>query len=99
MKNLELFNKALLGKWLWKLLSERVGLWRDVLVRKYGLYNMDALVGSECKVKGSQWWCDILVNCDIFENGLGCFQEKVSKVVSEGSMAFSSYIQHLFLYT
>ena len=29
-------NRALLGKWLWRLGNESEGLWRDILLAKYG---------------------------------------------------------------
>jgi hypothetical protein len=35
IKNLVLFNKALLGKWLWKFVQEETSLWRHVIVEKY----------------------------------------------------------------
>jgi hypothetical protein len=36
VKNLRLFNEALLGKWLWRFGVEREALWRQVIVGKYG---------------------------------------------------------------
>uniref|UniRef100_A0A2N9GH27 Reverse transcriptase domain-containing protein n=1 Tax=Fagus sylvatica TaxID=28930 RepID=A0A2N9GH27_FAGSY len=37
VKNLTLFNKALLGKWLWRFGVEVNHLWRRVIVAKYGM--------------------------------------------------------------
>jgi hypothetical protein len=37
VKNLMLFNKALLGKWLWRFAQEENSLWRQVIVEKYGI--------------------------------------------------------------
>uniref|UniRef100_A0A2N9IL89 Reverse transcriptase zinc-binding domain-containing protein n=1 Tax=Fagus sylvatica TaxID=28930 RepID=A0A2N9IL89_FAGSY len=37
VRNLTLFNKALLGKWLWRFGLEEHHLWRRVLVAKYGV--------------------------------------------------------------
>ena len=34
--NLRLFNRALLGKWLWRFGNEREALWRQVILSKYG---------------------------------------------------------------
>jgi hypothetical protein len=36
VKNLSLFNKALLGKWLWRFGAEESHLWRRVIAAKYG---------------------------------------------------------------
>ena len=36
IKNLRLFNEALLGKWLWRYGVEREALWRQVIREKYG---------------------------------------------------------------
>ena len=36
IKNLIIFNVALLGKWLWRFGQERDALWRQVIEVKYG---------------------------------------------------------------
>ena len=36
IRNLRIFNKALLGKWLWRFGNEREALWRLAIVAKYG---------------------------------------------------------------
>lgn len=36
IRNLKLFNRALLGKWLWRFGNEREALWRRVISSKYG---------------------------------------------------------------
>lgn len=36
IRNLVLFNQALLGKWLWRFAIEKRALWRQVVVLKYG---------------------------------------------------------------
>jgi hypothetical protein len=48
IKNLRLFNQALLGKWIWRFGTERDFLWRKVIEAKYG------------SVKGG--WCSSPVN-------------------------------------
>lgn len=83
IKNLEVLNKNLLEKWLWRLLNERESLGRNVLVRKYGISNLDTLVGGGYLIKGSQWWCDILNYCEVFENELGWFQNNVSTMIGD----------------
>jgi hypothetical protein len=37
IRNLRCFNRALLGKWLWRFASEPEAWWRKVVVAKYGL--------------------------------------------------------------
>ena len=34
--DLRLFNLALLGKWIWRLGTDKGGLWKEILVSKYG---------------------------------------------------------------
>lgn len=36
-KNLILFNKAILGKWLWRFENEQYYLWRHAIASKYGI--------------------------------------------------------------
>lgn len=36
VRQLEEFNLALLGKWCWRMLTDKEGLWYRVLVAKYG---------------------------------------------------------------
>ncbi|GAU22483.1 hypothetical protein TSUD_296020 [Trifolium subterraneum] len=50
------FNVALLGKWCWRLRTERDGFWRQVLVRKYG--ESRGVIGEGGR-KASGWWKDI----------------------------------------
>jgi hypothetical protein len=49
VKNLMLFNKALLGKWLWRFVQEENSLWRQVIVEKYGVQRG---VGVQRKLEG-----------------------------------------------
>lgn len=37
MENLIMFDKALLGKWLWTFTQKENSLWRQVPVDKYGI--------------------------------------------------------------
>ncbi|GAU49774.1 hypothetical protein TSUD_141640 [Trifolium subterraneum] len=50
------FNVALLGKWCWRLRTERDEFWRQVLVRKYG--ESRGVIGEGGR-KASGWWKDI----------------------------------------
>ena len=37
VKDIRMFNCALLAKWKWRLLSEEKGIWKEILVSKYCL--------------------------------------------------------------
>ncbi|XP_068475329.1 uncharacterized mitochondrial protein AtMg00310-like [Phaseolus vulgaris] len=51
------FNLALLGKWIWRLGSAEVGLWKEVLFSKYGGWRG---LGEEGKGRNcSLWWKDL----------------------------------------
>src|ERR1044072_5044050 len=57
VKDIVRFNRALLGKWRWRALSEEKGLWWRVLNEKYG---GEFFLGSEGRFHfGSNWWLDI----------------------------------------
>jgi hypothetical protein len=53
VRRLREFNIALLGKWCWRMLVDREGLWYRVLVARYGEER-----GRLCEAgrKGSAWW-------------------------------------------
>jgi len=38
MRDPKLFNMNLLRKWKWRLVINELGLWKDILVSKYGLW-------------------------------------------------------------
>jgi len=40
IRRIDLFNKALLAKWLWRMGFSESGLWKDVLELKYGVWRM-----------------------------------------------------------
>ena len=51
------FNLALLGKWIWRLKSEKGGVWKDILDSKYGGWR-----GLRSQIQISRellWWRDI----------------------------------------
>jgi len=55
--NPKLFNLTLLGKWIWRLGSDKGGLWKEILVSKYGGWRS---LGDEGKSKRySLWWKDL----------------------------------------
>jgi hypothetical protein len=62
VKNLALFNKALLGKWKWRILTEGEAVWADLLRLRYGHLPTNLLAGNTLSytVKSSLWWRDII---------------------------------------
>ncbi|MCH79554.1 cysteine-rich receptor-like protein kinase [Trifolium medium] len=53
VRQLREFNVALLGKWCWRLLVDRGGLWYRVLVARYGEVAGRLVAGGR---RDSQWW-------------------------------------------
>jgi len=41
IRDLTIFNEALLGKWLWRFMHEKERLWRTVVKTKYGLEGLN----------------------------------------------------------
>ena len=51
------FNMLLLGKWIWRLGKEENGLWKEVVVSKYGGWRK--IRAQEVKRYNSLWWKDL----------------------------------------
>ena len=66
MKNVILFNKALLGKWLWRFGVEDSHLWRRVIVAKYGLEWGGWHSKSYRGTHGCGLWKSISIGWDVF---------------------------------
>jgi len=72
------FNIGLLRKWCWSLLVERDGLWRRVLVARYGAEDG----ARSC----SSWWQKIIrIRDGIGEGGEGWFASGVRRQVGDGA--------------
>ena len=50
------FNLALMGKWIWRVKSDKRSLWKDILDSKYGGWRG---LRSQENCKESLWWMDI----------------------------------------
>ena len=55
--DLRKFNLALLGKWIWRLGTNKGGLWKEIFVSKYGGWRSLREEGKTSK--GSLWWKDL----------------------------------------
>src|ERR1044072_1367680 len=82
LKDLGRFNIALLGKWRWRLFSEKGSVWTEVLKAKY--------FGSGkwgCNQLASVWWRDVWKSC--FDVGVDSydvwFEKGVVRKVGEGN--------------
>jgi hypothetical protein len=62
VKNLALFNSALLSKWKWRCIDDRNALWADLLSFRYGHLPTKILGGitTQRRNKDSTWWKDLL---------------------------------------
>ncbi|XP_045791342.1 uncharacterized protein LOC123886049 [Trifolium pratense] len=83
VRQLREFNIALLGKWCWRMLVDREGLWFRVLVARYGLEGGSLRAGGQ---RGSVWWRELVrIREGVGEPGGSWFSEHVSRRVGDGS--------------
>jgi len=88
IRRIELFNKALLAKWLWRLGSTEFGLWKEVLESKYGLRWLSNSYVPKQKRFTYRWWLD-LFKVSISDQGVNWFnQNMVWKVGSTVKVKF-----------
>ncbi|CAJ2658352.1 unnamed protein product [Trifolium pratense] len=85
VKNLELFNIALLSKWKWRSINEKNAIWADLLHFRYGCLPA-ILLSSEANLscsKASLWWRDV---SSVGESIMhGWFRSNTSCIVGNGS--------------
>ncbi|CAJ2662251.1 unnamed protein product [Trifolium pratense] len=83
VKQLREFNLALLGKWCWRMLMDREGLWFRVLAARYGVEGGGLRVGGRSR---SVWWREIArIREGDGESGGSWFGEHVLRRVGDGS--------------
>ncbi|CAK8575114.1 unnamed protein product [Lathyrus sativus] len=61
VKDIDLFNKALLSKWKWRFLVEDNYIWFELIKFKYGKFACDFMGDAffDRRIKGSVWWRDL----------------------------------------
>src|ERR1044072_9372917 len=75
VKDLGVFNRALLGKWRWGLLVGEEGLWARIIRAKYGSGDLGV---------ASVWWRDLNSVCAGEENGKW-FDDNIRKKIGAGN--------------
>ncbi|GAU10875.1 hypothetical protein TSUD_424580, partial [Trifolium subterraneum] len=80
------FFKAPSGKWCWRLLVDRGGLWFRVLAARYGIDRGRLREGGR---SGSSWWREIArIRDGVADIGGGWFGESVVRKVGDGVETF-----------
>ena len=82
IKDIGAFNIALVGKWLWRLFCEKESLWVKVIEAKYG--RCEDWLNNRGSIKGSIWWKDLMVVCDVNNSG-GWWRRRVKRKVGCGA--------------
>ncbi|CAJ2631177.1 unnamed protein product [Trifolium pratense] len=84
IKNLNLFNQALLSKWKWRGICEPNSSWSKLLAYRYGSLYSNFLDQVVCEGRGqSIWWRDLLkIGRD--DNG-DWFRSNISNVLGQGN--------------
>ena len=73
VKDIRMFNYALLAKWNWRMLSEEKGKWKEILTSKYYTGGVRNEVSGNYS---SWWWKDLSRACSDGECD-GWFQKSV----------------------
>jgi len=82
LRKMREFNIALLGKWCWRMLIDRGGLWYRVLMARYGLEDG---VLREGGMRASYWWKKVgRVRDGGRDVGGGSFKDNIFKKVGDG---------------
>jgi hypothetical protein len=84
VRQMRKFNSALLGKWCWRMLVDKSGLWYEVLVSRYGELMGRVWTGAQ---RVSSWWREIARLRDGMGEGeeRGWFADRVERRVGDGA--------------
>ncbi|GAU37021.1 hypothetical protein TSUD_207270 [Trifolium subterraneum] len=85
VKNLKLFNIALLSKWKWRCVNDSEAVWKEVLRHRYGHLSSFILNGVpiSSNFKTSIWWKDMVNIGETF--GYDWFQSNTRIIVGNGN--------------
>jgi hypothetical protein len=88
-------NLALLAKWRWRYLLEEGGLWRDLLIARYGVcYPSPHLGGKPSGLRNASPWWSVISTLGTDKDVIGdWFSEGVVRVVGNG---MSTHFWRLF---
>jgi hypothetical protein len=83
VRDLRLVNISLLAKWKWKLLSQEVELWKEVVVARYGTDVVGKRRLDEVDVTrvGSIWWKDLC----LLDKNTSWFNSAIGKNIGNGN--------------
>lgn len=84
IKDLTLFNKALIRKWKWRSLNEANGLWYKVIKAQSN--------GGVC---ASPWWREVNSLC--FDDNVNWFEASLKKTLGEGDVTVFGWMIGLAL--
>nr|KYP32205.1 Putative ribonuclease H protein At1g65750 family [Cajanus cajan] len=82
IKDVRLFNWALLGKWVWRCMQSPGMLWAKVLHHRYGRIESFSNC-SNVDRKASWWWKDIVW---VLHQGNYWLDEKIERCIGDGTM-------------
>jgi hypothetical protein len=83
VRDLRVFNIALLGKWWWRIRNEKESLWYKVLEQKYGNSLEER---NKCR---SSWWRDLIPIKEIQgRRGVDWFEENIRREVGDKKNTF-----------
>lgn len=77
VKDLKVFYKALLDKWMWRFGVKVQALWREVIADKYGIMEGSSRIRAITLPFGRELWRNIM-------KGLDYFSEKISSRSKKG---------------
>ena len=80
LRDIRIFNAALLSKWRWRIISSERGRWKECLESKYGTEPDSA----QTLVKRQSWWWRDLVKVCKEGGGEGWFRKEVGWALGKG---------------